>query len=158
MKHTLLIAGLLLPVVYSKTSGELCKGTGELASDGNWYCSEVLAITYRNISQTGVYNRTISVNPSTGICGHETVKYEGTDELTPLFGEVVHSDNYSAYVLIRNTGLDAPARADERLPACCVSTSERHAYTAKARDHTVLQSPTSTTPTQHRIHKRKCLS
>jgi hypothetical protein len=138
MKHTLLIASFTLPIVYSKTSSQLCEGTGEKASDGNWYCSEVLAITYRNISQTGVYNRTTSVNPSTGICGHETVRYGGTDELTPLFGEVVHSDDISVCVLIRDVGVDAPTRTDEHLPACCVSTSERYAHNAEARHHTVL--------------------
>jgi hypothetical protein len=88
MNHLLLIASLALPVVHSKTSGELCRGTGGRAPDGNWYCAEVQAITYRNISQTGVYNRTTYVDPSTGICGHETVSYDATGQLTPLFGEV----------------------------------------------------------------------
>jgi hypothetical protein len=93
MKHILLVASFTLPFVDSKTSGELCRGTGQRALDGNWYCSEVWAITYRNISQTGVYNRTTFVNPSTGICGHERVNYGGTDPLTPLFGEVEHPDH-----------------------------------------------------------------
>ncbi|KAF2831434.1 hypothetical protein CC86DRAFT_443130 [Ophiobolus disseminans] len=88
MKHTLLIATFTLPFAYSRTSGELCKGTNQRAPDGNWYCSEVWAITYRNISQSGVYNRTISVDAKTGICEHERVNYEGTGPLTPLFGEV----------------------------------------------------------------------
>jgi hypothetical protein len=38
-----------------------------------------------------MYNRTTYVDPNKGICGHETVGYGGTDELTPLFGEVVLS-------------------------------------------------------------------
>ncbi|KAH7087127.1 putative TOS1-like glycosyl hydrolase-domain-containing protein [Paraphoma chrysanthemicola] len=88
MKHPLLFATLALPIAYSKTSGELCRGTGARAADGNWYCTEVWAITYRNISQTGAYNRTTSVDPSTGICGHERVDYPATGPLTPLFGEV----------------------------------------------------------------------
>jgi hypothetical protein len=90
MKHTFFNTLLtsLLPIAYGKTSGELCRGTGARAPDGNWYCSEVSAITYRNISQAGVYNQTTSVDPKTGICGHETVGYEGTGPLTPLFGEV----------------------------------------------------------------------
>ena len=94
MKHTLLIASLTLPFVFGRTSGELCRGTGERASDGNWYCSEVWAITYRNISQPGVYNRTIEVDPQTGICRHERVDYRGTDPLTPLFGEVKVTHNH----------------------------------------------------------------
>ncbi|KAL6711931.1 target of Sbf [Coniothyrium glycines] len=87
MKHTILLAPILIPFALCKTSGQLCRGTAEL-SDGNWYCTEVQAITYRNLSQAGAYNRTISVNPSTGICGHERVDYPAHGTLTPLFGEV----------------------------------------------------------------------
>jgi hypothetical protein len=88
MKHTLLFTNLLLSVVYSKTSSQLCSGTAELSSDGNWYCAEVWAITYRNISQPGVYNRTTLVDPRTGLCDHELVRYSANGPLTPLFGEV----------------------------------------------------------------------
>jgi hypothetical protein len=88
MKHTFLIASAILHIAYSKTSSELCRGTDSKAPDGNWYCSEVLAITYRNISQAGAYNQTTSVDPKTGICAHTTVGYEGSGPLTPLFGEV----------------------------------------------------------------------
>ncbi|KAH3957684.1 hypothetical protein HBI49_016560 [Parastagonospora nodorum] len=41
-----------------------------------------------------MYNHTTYVDPNKGICGHETVGYGGTDELTPLFGEVVLSVAY----------------------------------------------------------------
>lgn len=88
MKHILLITSTALPIVLGRTSSELCRGTSQRASDGNWYCSEVWAITYRNISQSGVYNRTTAVDPQTGICSHEPVKYDGTGPLTPLYGEV----------------------------------------------------------------------
>ncbi|KAF9699574.1 hypothetical protein EKO04_002562 [Ascochyta lentis] len=88
MKHLMYFVITLVPFTHSKTAGQLCSGTAERASDGNWYCSEVLAITYNNISQPGAYNRTTYVDPSTGICGHETVRYPATGQLTPLFGEV----------------------------------------------------------------------
>ena len=88
MKHTILSAIILLPLAYSRTAKELCRGTAELSSDGNWYCSEVWAITYRNISQPGAYNRTTTVDPKTGICGHERVDYPSAGPLTPLFGQV----------------------------------------------------------------------
>jgi Glycine-rich protein domain (DUF2403) len=88
MKHLMCWAILVL-LAYGKSSGQLCSGTAKHASDGNWYCSEVLAITYHNISQPGAYNRTTYVDPSTGLCGHETIRYSGTGPLTPLFGEVV---------------------------------------------------------------------
>jgi hypothetical protein len=90
MKHTLFIASFaLIPLVRGMTSGDLCSGTSERASDGNWYCSEVRAITYRNISQPGAYHQTVDVDPQTGLCGHERVDYDGTDPLTPLYGEVM---------------------------------------------------------------------
>lgn len=95
MQPILLTASFAFSLVHCKTSGELCRGTGGRALDGNWYCAEVQAITYRNISQAGVYNRTTYVDPGTGICGHETISYEGTGQLTPLFGEVRRSKHDS---------------------------------------------------------------
>ena len=80
---------LLTPLALGKSAGQLCRGTAEESDDGNWYCSEVKAITYRNISQSGLYNRTTQVDPDTGRCVHETVAYDGTGPLTPLFGEVL---------------------------------------------------------------------
>lgn len=101
MKHTILIT-VLLPFAYSKTAGELCRGTAELSKDGNWYCSEVRAITYRNISQAGAYNRTTYVDPRTGLCGHERLDYSGIGPLTPLFGEVLVPFWYLAAMLTRS--------------------------------------------------------
>jgi hypothetical protein len=86
----LFLATTLLPFAYAKTSGQLCSGTAEF-SNGNWYCSEIRAITYRNISQPGAYNQTTFVNPDTGLCGHERLNYPATGPLTPLFGEVTLS-------------------------------------------------------------------
>lgn len=88
MIRPLLIASFFTRFTQSKTSSELCSGTAELSNDGNWYCSEVRAITYRNISQAGAYNQTTYVDPQTGLCGHERLAYPGTGPLTPLFGEV----------------------------------------------------------------------
>lgn len=93
MKHLIYLAATV-PLAYSKTAGQLCVGTAERASDGNQYCSEVLAITYNNVSQSGAYNRTTYVDPSTGLCGHETVRYPSTGSLTPLFGEVFRFTKY----------------------------------------------------------------
>ncbi|KAF2800053.1 hypothetical protein K505DRAFT_293566 [Melanomma pulvis-pyrius CBS 109.77] len=82
------VTALLSPLAVGKTAGQLCRGTSQKADDGNWYCSEVQTITYRNISQSGAYNRTISVDPDTGRCAHETITYPGTGTLTPLLGEL----------------------------------------------------------------------
>jgi hypothetical protein len=89
MMHPFFMA-IILPFAYSKTSGELCSGTAEL-SNGNWYCSEVRAITYRNISQPGAYNRTTYVDPGSGLCSHERLDYSATGSLAPLLGEVMLS-------------------------------------------------------------------
>ena len=91
MRHAVLFVSFFLPFACGKTASELCHDTAELSKDGNWYCSEVWAITYRNISQAGTYNRTTSIDPRTGLCGHERLNYPGTGPLTPLFGEVQFS-------------------------------------------------------------------
>ena len=83
----ILVACVLPSLTFAKSAGELCRGHSQF-SEGNWYCSEVQAITYKNISQPGRYNRTTRVNPDTGLCDHEPVSYSGTGSLTPLFGEV----------------------------------------------------------------------
>jgi hypothetical protein len=98
MVYHILIASIL-PFVHGRTSAQLCSGTAELASDGNWYCTEVMAITYYNISQAGAYNYTTFVDPSTGICGHERIDYPAAGSLTPLFGEV------SSHVLPEQGGI-----------------------------------------------------
>ncbi|KAF2682527.1 hypothetical protein K458DRAFT_444167 [Lentithecium fluviatile CBS 122367] len=82
------ILTLLPHLALSKTAAQLCRGTQTLSDDGNWYCSEVMAITYKNISQPGEYNRTTRVNPKTGLCEHEPVAYSGVSQLTPLIGEL----------------------------------------------------------------------
>ncbi|KAF2736585.1 hypothetical protein EJ04DRAFT_521802 [Polyplosphaeria fusca] len=79
---------LLAPVAHGKTSAQLCRGTAAEADDGNWYCSEVSTITYKNISQPGTYNRTTGVDPSTGLCAHQPISYSGRGSLTPLLGEL----------------------------------------------------------------------
>jgi hypothetical protein len=86
----LIIILLFTAPTSGKTAAELCRGTSRMAQDGNWYCSAVTAITYRNIGQPGAYNRTTVVDPNTGLCGHQTVQYSPTDPLAPLLGEVYH--------------------------------------------------------------------
>jgi len=88
----------LLPYLsLGKTSAQLCSGTSTLSDDGNWYCSQVTAITYKNISQPGEYNRTTRVNPKTGLCEHEPVAYSGVSQLTPLIGEVAALESIEVY-------------------------------------------------------------
>jgi len=109
MKYTILATSLLLPFSLGRTAGELCRGTAQLSQDGNWYCSEVQAITYRNISQAGTYNRTTYVDPRTGLCGHERLYYPATGPLTPLFGDVLPP------ILHRSSDTDSRAQVSMHL-------------------------------------------
>lgn len=88
---------LLIQAAHCRTAAQLCRGTAERADDGNWYCAEVTAITYKNISQAGEYNRTTRVNPKTGLCDHEPVAYSGVGPFTPLIGEVVQTTSIPLY-------------------------------------------------------------
>lgn len=110
----------LLPLVYGRTSGDLCVGTAH-ESDGNWYCAEVQKIVYRDISQAGTYNRTTGMNVEQGICYHEPVDYPATGPLTPLFGEVwillAGSVSAKSFNML-SIGVDAYPRSYEHLSAC----------------------------------------
>ena len=88
MLSTINAIAILLPALAQcKTSGQLCWGTAA-QSNGNWYCSEVTAITYHNISSAGFYNKTTKIDPNTGLCTHERVSYSATGTDAPFFGEV----------------------------------------------------------------------
>ncbi|KAL8779344.1 MAG: hypothetical protein Q9213_006987 [Squamulea squamosa] len=53
---------------------------------GNWYCSEVKAITYSNFPGTGSYNKITNMDASTGQCISEKHSYTGS--LAPLSEEL----------------------------------------------------------------------
>lgn len=53
---------------------------------GNWYCSEVQAITYSNFPGHGYYNKITNMDAQTGQC--ETVPYAYSGSLSPLNDEV----------------------------------------------------------------------
>ncbi|KAL8947490.1 MAG: hypothetical protein Q9222_006238 [Ikaeria aurantiellina] len=53
---------------------------------GNWYCSEVKAITYSNFPGTGSYNKIANMDPATGKCTTEKHTYSGS--LAPLSEEL----------------------------------------------------------------------
>ncbi|CAI6271715.1 unnamed protein product [Periconia digitata] len=80
---------LTIPLhVFGKSAAKLCHGSATLADDGNWYCSQVNAITYKNINQAGRYNRTTGIDPDSGVCHHEPIAYSGIGATTPLIGEL----------------------------------------------------------------------
>jgi hypothetical protein len=90
---TILTFPLLPVIVCGKSSSQLCQDT-DTEENGNWYCSDVLTITYKNISQAGSYNRTTGVDPDTGLCAHQTISYSGRGSLTPLLGEVFGANTF----------------------------------------------------------------
>lgn len=53
---------------------------------GNWYCSQVPAISYSNFPGHGFYNKVTAMNAATGQC--ENVKYAYNGSLSPLNEEV----------------------------------------------------------------------
>ena len=54
--------------------------------NGNWYCSSVDSISYRNFPGTGHYNRVIHMDTITGECKVEKFVYSGS--LSPMNEEV----------------------------------------------------------------------
>ncbi|KAL8684544.1 MAG: hypothetical protein Q9224_006284, partial [Gallowayella concinna] len=53
---------------------------------GNWYCSEVKAITYSNFPGTGTYNKITNMDSETGQCTSEKHTYSGS--LAPMSEEL----------------------------------------------------------------------
>ena len=62
-------------------------GTGTAQEiNGNWYCSQVSAITYQNFPGHGYYNRVTNMDADTGECSSQAYAYSGS--LSPLNEEV----------------------------------------------------------------------
>lgn len=53
---------------------------------GNWYCSEVTAVTYADFPGVGSYERITDMDVDTGGCS--SVRYEYSGSLAPLNEEV----------------------------------------------------------------------
>lgn len=54
--------------------------------NGNWYCSEVTAVTYTNFPGFGSYEKITGMNVDTGDCS--SVRYNYSGSLSPLNEEV----------------------------------------------------------------------
>lgn len=80
---TAIIAILILPVL---ANAQACAAGSAQEIKGNWYCSEVKAITYGNFSGNGYYNEVTNMDASTGRCTSEQYGYSGS--LSPLNEEV----------------------------------------------------------------------
>ena len=75
--------------VFSRVNAQACAAGSAKEIAGNWYCSEVKAISYQNFPGHGYYNRVIGMNTSSGECTTEKHQYSGS--LSPLNEEASHA-------------------------------------------------------------------
>ncbi|KAL8872001.1 MAG: hypothetical protein Q9174_002296 [Haloplaca sp. 1 TL-2023] len=78
----------LAAVLYGAAAvvGQACvEGSAEQIK-GNWYCSEVKAITYSNFPGTGSYDKITNMDAATGQCSSEKHSYSGS--LAPMSEEL----------------------------------------------------------------------
>lgn len=82
----MLVAGVLFALIVPGTNAQECALGTAVQYKGNWYCSPVDSISYRNFPGTGHYNRVTHMDVETGAC--ETEKYVYSGSLSPLNEEV----------------------------------------------------------------------
>lgn len=70
----------------TSVSAQACAAGSAQEILGNWYCSEVKAITYTNFPGNGYYNKITGMDANTGQCTGEQYHYTGS--LSPLNEEV----------------------------------------------------------------------
>ena len=71
-----------------------CAAGSALEINGNWYCSEVTAVTYTDFRGVGSYERITDMDAKTGDCASARYNYSGS--LSPL-NEEVGSDRDSMF-------------------------------------------------------------
>ena len=90
----------IIPLLTTLTEGiaaQACTaGTAE-EINGNWYCSEVTAVTYANFPGFGSYDKITDMDADTGDCTSERYHYSGS--LSPL-NEEVGSFQYSDLLVV----------------------------------------------------------
>ena len=89
-KMILLLTGLFIGIIMSSLmpgvfAQECAIGTAQFIK-GNWYCSAVDSVSYRNFPGSGHYNRVVHMDTNTGQCIMEKFVYSGS--LSPLNEEV----------------------------------------------------------------------
>lgn len=80
------LASFVLSVFLSNEVTAQCAAGTTQEINGNWYCSEVTAVTYTNFPGFGSYNKITGMDASTGDCSSERYNYSGS--LSPLNEEV----------------------------------------------------------------------
>lgn len=79
---TVVIPSLLL---FDGVTAQCAAGTAQ-EINGNWYCSEVTAVTYASFPGFGSYEKITDMNVNTGDCS--SVRYNYSGSLSPLNEEV----------------------------------------------------------------------
>ncbi|KAL8988327.1 MAG: hypothetical protein Q9177_002579 [Variospora cf. flavescens] len=94
---------------------------------GNWYCSEVKAITYSNFPGTGSYNKVVDMDPKTGQCTTEKHAYSGS--LAPLSEEL--SVHFRGPLRLRQLAVYYPDADSNNLRQRSASARNFHGHALK---------------------------
>ncbi|CAO1598210.1 target of Sbf [Xanthoria calcicola] len=118
----------------SVTAQACAAGTAQQI-DGNWYCSEVKAITYSNFPGTGSYDKITNMDPNTGQCTSEKHAYSGS--LAPMSEEL--SMHFRGPTLIKQLavyypGSDAKVKRSDNVHAHAHRHGQQHVHHPR-RDH-----------------------
>ena len=81
-----LITPFLILLGANESNAQACAAGTAQEINGNWYCSEVNAISYTNLPGNGSYNKVTNMDAATGQCSFEQYGYSGS--LSPLDEEV----------------------------------------------------------------------
>ena len=77
-------------LLLDEATAQCAAGTAE-EINGNWYCSEVTAVTYTNFPGSGSYEKITHMDANSGACS--SVRYDYSGSLSPLNEEVGSSSN-----------------------------------------------------------------
>lgn len=89
------IPSLLL--LFNRVTAQCAAGTAQEIR-GNWYCSEVTAVTYTDFPGVGSYDKITGMDADTGDCSRVRYNYSGS--LSPLNEEVGFSSRSTDEVLV----------------------------------------------------------
>ncbi len=86
-----LITPFLILLGVTGSNAQVCAAGTAQEINGNWYCSEVAAISYTNFPGNGSYNKVTNMDATTEQCSVEQYDYSGS--LSPLNEEVRASES-----------------------------------------------------------------
>ncbi|KAL8888197.1 MAG: hypothetical protein Q9215_004320 [Flavoplaca cf. flavocitrina] len=118
----------------SVTAQACAAGTAQQIG-GNWYCSEVKAITYSNFPGTGSYNKVTNMDANTGQCTSEKQAYRGS--LAPMSEELsmhFRGPTFLKQLAVYYPQSDAKVKRSDHVHAHAHRHGQQHAHHPK-RDH-----------------------